>query len=130
MSNTTIRIEALSSAIQSELNLYAKDVQDKVDAATEETMKKVVSQSKQNAPVGSRGKFKRSITYKLLRSKATGKTYVWYVKGKNARLAHLLVHGHALENGGHTRANSFLQDAIDDAYPDYENALRRLLNND
>ena len=127
MSKQTIRIEALASTIASELNLYSKEVQTKVDRATEETMVKVVRLSKQNAPVGERGKFKRSITYKLLKSSVTGKTYVWYVKGKDARLAHLLVHGHALENGGHTRANSFLQDAIDKAFPEYEAALRRLL---
>ena len=39
------------------------------------------------------------------------------------RLTHLLVHGHATRNGGRTKANPFLKNALDAVLPEYERAV-------
>ena len=51
------------------------------------------------------------------------KRYIWYVKAPDHRLTHLLVHGHATRNGGRTKANPFLKNALDDVLPEYERAV-------
>lgn len=137
MSNRRIHVGELGSALEQELELYAQDVQDGIVQVTENSMKKLVKTTKATAPTGRRhGQFKKNITadYQELRRAKTlrGRTIraTWYVKAPDHRLTHLIVHGHATRDGGRTRANPFLQNALDSVLPEYEKGIEEVLKND
>lgn len=114
----------LAAAIEQELTIYHSDVVDAIDAAGQESIKKLVKLTRATAPVGARGSFKRNITSKRLSKTDRGSSYVWYVKPPDHRLTHLLVHGHATRDGGRTRADPFLKNALDTVLPEYEKAIK------
>ena len=123
----TIKPSDLGAAIAEELTVYHEDVTESVNAASEQAVKKLVKLTKASAPVGARGDFKKSIASKLLKKSNRGNTFVWYVKAPNHRLTHLLVHGHATVNGGRTKGDPFLKNALDDVLPEYEKEVKEAL---
>lgn len=122
-----LKVTELASAIEQELTLYREDIVEKVDAAGAEAVKKLVKLTKSTAPTGARGNYERNIAGKILRRDSNGSTYVWYVKPPDHRLTHLLVHGHATKNGGRTKANPFLQNAVDRVLPEYQKAVEEAI---
>ena len=125
----TVSIEVLGAAIEQELTIYHQDVVDGIDRVTQKTMKDLVKRTRATAPVGYRGKFKRDITYQVKKRSAHGSLYVWGAKAPSHRLTHLVVKGHATRDGGRTRGNSFLQDALDKLLPEYERNVEEVLRN-
>lgn len=125
----SIKVTDLGAAITQELTLYHQDVTEQVDRISDESVKKLAKLTRSTAPVGERGEFRKSIASKRLAKSLNGSTYVWYVRAPNYRLTHLLVHGHATKDGGRTRANPFLQNALDQVLPEYEAAIERTLKN-
>lgn len=121
-----IKPEALAAAIQQELTTYSKDVKERVDDAGRQSMKKLVKLTKASAPVGDRGKFRKSITSQEF-SGPRGTTFVWGAKAPHHRLTHLVVHGHAKVNGGRTKGNPFLENALATVLPEYEKAVREAI---
>ncbi len=117
----------LGTAIGQELNIYHAEIVEKLDAAGDAAIKKLVKLTKSTAPKGARGKFRRSISSKLLKRDSRGSSYVWYVKPPDHRLTHLLVHGHATKDGGRTKADPFLQNALDVVLPEYEEAVKEAI---
>lgn len=113
----------LGAAIEQQLNIYHTDIIEKIDEASNAAVKKLVKLTKASAPVGERGSYKRNIAGKLLKRDKNGSTYVWYVKPPDHRLTHLLVRSHATKDGGRTKANPFLKDAVDTVLPEYEKAV-------
>lgn len=131
MAKKTTKASDLGAVITQELTLYAKEVQERVDAAGNAAMKKLVKRTQVTAPMGERmgGNFATSIASKKIKE-VGGTTYVWYVKEPNHRLTHLLVHGHATKDGGRTKPNPFLQNALDEILPEYEAAVEEAIKND
>ena len=126
MSNT-IKPEQLTEAIQEELTIYSKDITEKINEAGRSAINRLVELTKASAPVGARGKYSSSIT-STEEAKGNGsKAFIWHVKGKEGRLTHLLVHGHATKNGGRTKANPFLHDAVNTVLPEYEKAVEEAI---
>lgn len=121
-----IKPEALAAAIEKELTTYSKDVKERVDDAGRQSMKKLVKLTKASAPVGDRGKFRRSITSQEFPG-PRGTTFVWGAKAPHHRLTHLVVHGHAKLNGGRTKGNPFLENAMATVLPEYEKAVREAI---
>lgn len=121
-----IKPEALAAAIEKELTTYHKEVLDRVDEAGRQSMEKLVKMTKASAPVGNRGKFRRSITSQEFPG-PRGATFVWGAKAPHHRLTHLLVHGHAKVNGGRTKGNPFLENALATVLPEYEKAVREAI---
>jgi hypothetical protein len=117
-----IRPADLGDAIADALTLYSQEVTEEINRASEEAVKTLAKKTKATAPVAS-GSYKKNISSKLLKKGERGDTYVWYVKAPDHRLTHLLVHGHATRNGGRTKKNPFLQNALDEVLPDYEKAI-------
>lgn len=121
-----VKASDLSSALSDVLSVYASDLISGVNEAGALSIKKLLKLTKANAPVMT-GKFRDSIAIKTVRAKSsTGyetARYIWYVKPPNYRLTHLLVHGHATRNGGRTKANPFLKNALDAVLPEYERAV-------
>lgn len=125
----TIKPEDLGAAIEEELTLYHDSVLQKINNLSKQAAAKLVQVTKATAPVGKRGSFKDHIASKLYRKGARGNTYVWYVRAPDYRLTHLLVHGHATRNGGRTRADPFLNNAVDQVLPEYERNVEEALKN-
>lgn len=126
---SSIKVTGLGDAITQELTLYHEELTAQVDKISEASIGQLVNMTRSTAPVGARGSFRKSITSKCLVKRKTGNTYVWYVKAPDHRLTHLLVHGHATKDGGRTKADPFLQNALDQVLPEYEAAVERTLHN-
>ena len=131
MVKSRVTITGLSKALEETLNTYNMVTIEAVDACSYRAAERLREITKATAPVGVRRKFKRSIAVKEIyksRGKYAGRTYVWYVKPPDHRLTHLLVHGHATKDGGRTKADPFLKNAIDRVTPEYleevEDALK------
>jgi hypothetical protein len=58
------------------------------------------------------------------------KRFIWHVKAPDYRLTHLLVKGHATKDGGRTKANPFLQNALDQVLPEYEKEVEEAVKSD
>lgn len=131
----------LGSALEQNLTIYGEEIDEALRHVTEDSMKKLVKKTKATAPKGKRkGQFKKNITadYQTLRRKGSrskgqfrGRTIraTWYVKAPDYRLTHLLVHGHETKNGGRTKADPFLQNALDEVLPEYERNVEEVLKN-
>ena len=122
-----IKPEKLADAIAEELTLYHSDVNEEIDKASAKAVKDLVALTKATAPVGERGSFKRNIASKQLTKSKNGSKYVWYVKPPDHRLTHLLVHGHATKDGGRTKADPFLENAVGTVLPAYEEAVKEII---
>lgn len=119
----------LAAAVQQELTLYHQDVIEKVNDLSATAVKDLVKKTKATAPVGARGSFRKSIASRVSKKNRNGDTYAWYVKAPDHRLTHLLVHGHATRDGGRTKGDPFLQNALDAVLPDYEKAVEEAVKN-
>lgn len=125
-----ININQLGDAIAEELTLYHDNVISGIKAEAKKHMKQLVSETKSTAPVGNRSKhYKDSITSKKLEETDRSLTMVWYVKGSDYRLSHLLEKGHALRNGGRTAGTHFIQNATDPILESYLNAIEEVIKN-
>lgn len=127
----TIKPSGLSDAIERELKMYSEDVTKSVNEAGAKSIKRLKKLTKATAPVAS-GDYKRHIATREDPMPGTGgmKKYTWYVKAPDYRLTHLLAYGHATRNGGRTRANPFLHNAVNTVLPEYEKAVEEACKGD
>ena len=127
-----IHVGELGSALEQELTIYAGEVDDALREVTTRNMQDLVKKTKATAPKGRRkGRFKRSITADYTGTKGKGRkvSATWYVKAPDCRLTHLIVRGHELPQGGRSRGNPFLQNALDEVLPNYEREVEEVLRN-
>lgn len=127
-----IHVGELGSALEQELGIYTAEVEDALREVTARNMQDLVKKTKATAPKGRRkGRFKKSITADYTGTKGKGRkvSATWYVRAPEHRLTHLLVHGHELPQGGRSKANPFLQDALDQVLPNYEREVEEVLSN-
>lgn len=122
----SVKPENLAAALQQELSLYSDEVVDRVNQAGRESAKKLEKLTKATAPVAS-GSFKRNIATKEVDAGHGMKKFIWYVRPPDHRVTHLLVKGHATRNGGRTKADPFLRNALDQVLPEYEKAVEESL---
>lgn len=109
------------------LTIYAEEVNEAVDRAGAEAMKKLVKLTRDTAPVRTGGYY-QAITSKTIR-RPSGNVYIWGAGGRHGRLTHLLVKGHPTGNGGRTKGDPFLQNALDEVLPEYEAKVLEALKN-
>ena len=131
MGRVTITSDKLADAIEQELTIYHEDVNEKLREVTRRNMADLVRKTRATAPEGKRGEFRKAIAGDF-RGLARGSRKVsatWYVKKPHHRLTHLIVKGHATKNGDRTKANPFLQNALDEVLPNYENEIKEALQN-
>lgn len=130
MGNKIVQIDELNSAIEGVLKEYNKDVVDGIKKTTKQAMNDLVKNSKATAPVGNRSKhYRDSITSKTLREDDQSLVKVWYVRGSEYRLTHLLNNGHALKNGGRYPGTNFLGKVVDVIIPWYTQKIKEVLRN-
>ena len=121
--------DKLGEAIAQELTIYHKNITDGVNNVGRESMQKMAKLSKANAPTGKRGKFKKAIAMKEEDAGRGGKKFIWYVRPPEYRLAHLPAKGHATKDGGRTKADPFLKNAVDAVLPEYEQKVEEVVQN-
>ncbi len=129
--------EPLGTQMERVLTIYSEEINEKLRGITTESMKQLVKETKATAPIGRRkGRYKKQIAadYSGTRQSARGirgqkVSATWYVKAPDYRLTHLLVKGHATNDGGRTNANPFLQNAVDHIIPEYERKVEEVLSN-
>ena len=121
--SSRIKVADLHVAIEETLTAYHKGINDGITYASEKAVKRLAQLTKETAPVGERGDFKRSITSGVVKKTRWATTYAWYVKAPHYRLTHLLVKGHATKDGERTKADPFLENALAKVLPEYEEAV-------
>lgn len=119
----SIKPDGLAQAIEQQLTIYAKDVTEKVDKAGEAAMKELVQRTKATAPKLT-GDYRRHISSKKEEG-PRGTRYIWYVKSPEHRLTHLITKTHAHRS----TADPFLQNAVDEVIPAYEQAVEEVIQN-
>ncbi len=130
-----IPIDDLVSAISETLTDYQRNVIDTVvSEETKKAMKKLVEKTKATAPVGNRTKhYRDNISSKVLNKSNLGYglnySELWYVKGSDYRLSHLLNNGHALRDGGRFEGTGFITKAADEIETAYLENLRAAIEN-
>lgn len=130
MGDKLVNIDQLNEAIINSLEDYNREVIDGVKKVTKQAMNQLVKDSKATAPVGKRSKhYRDNITSKTLEESDFGLSKLWYVKGSDYRLTHLLNNGHALRDGGRYPGTNFLGNAVDKVVPDYMKEIEEVLKN-
>lgn len=127
-----VALEELGDAIAQELTLYGKDVQDGINKAGRKAIKEVERKTKDTAPFNARAyhqHYADLIATKTEKSRTGDETHIWYAKPPGHRLTHLLVDGHETRDGGRTRGDPFLQNALDAVLPDYEKEVEEAVKN-
>ena len=129
LANDKITIDDLADAINERMTVYQSDTARKVLKVTKNTMKRFVKITKQTAPRRT-GKFAKAIRSTVEDNGITSSKGVWYVGGKEYRLTHLLVNGHQLRQGGRTKGNPFLDNALEEIEKEYIKGIEEAVKND
>lgn len=126
----TIKPEDLAAALEKELTIYAESIQAGVDECGKQAMRKLVKRTRETAPKRS-GFYAKLITSKKVKGVKNhqGARFIWHVKAPSYRLTHLLVKGHATRDGGRTKADPFLKNALAEVLPEYEKEIEEVLKN-
>lgn len=123
-----IKVADLNVEITEILSSYHKGINDGVTFASEKAVKDLAKLTKATAPVGARGSFKKNITHGVVKKTRWATTYAWYVRAPDYRLTHLLVKGHATKDGGRTKPDPFLENALAKVLPAYETAVESVFD--
>lgn len=130
MANNLIQIDELNNAIKNALDDYNDSIVTGLKKTTKKAMKDLVDTTKSTAPVGNRSKhYKDNISSKTDSETQYGITKIWYVKGSDYRLSHLLNNGHALRDGGRYPGTNFIGKAVDRILPEYLEKIEEVCRN-
>lgn len=125
-----INLDELNAAIMESLENYNQAVVEGLKKTTTRAMKDLVDTTKATAPVGNRSKhYRDSITSRTERETQYGMSKLWYVKGSDYRLSHLLNNGHALRDGDRYPGTNFIGKAVDALIPKYISQIEEVLKN-
>ena len=120
----------LTAELNGLLNVYKANIDDSIGDLVEEAAQELVAETKRTAPYAHHGEnakrrrhFRNSITYIRQDTGRSTPRCIWYVKGADSRLTHLLVHGHLSKDGSRVKGSSFLHDACEKVYPKLEKAI-------
>lgn len=126
----TIKPDELSAVVEEYLKTYDENVIAELKSEAKKHISKLVKDTKATAPVGHRTKhYRDSITYKKYSESARAISYVWYVRGSDYRLSHLLEKGHALRNGGRAKAFHFIEKAKTPILESFVKRIEEVLKN-
>ena len=112
-SPVAIKIDDLAKAVGAELEAYADEIAQTVKSSVEEVAQETVRDVKRRSPVD-RGDYRKSWTRTTVRETLHSIVISVYNR-KHYRLTHLLENGHALVNGGRTKAQPHIAPAERDA---------------
>lgn len=126
--NEFITADKLSETINKALTEYNENVVEGLKKQTKRAMKDLVTNTKADAPVGKRQKHYRDhITSGTLSDTKFGIEKVWYVRGSDYRLSHLLNNGHAKKNGGRVEGTNFIGKNVERIVDWYTPAIEEVI---
>lgn len=121
-----IALEELGDAIAQELTIYHKDTQDKINKAGRKAIKDLECRTKDTAPFDAtvyHRHYVDLIATKTETSRIGDERHIWYVEPPGHRLTHLLVDGHETRDGGRTKGDPFLANALAVVLPEYQQSV-------
>ena len=125
-----IKPEDFGHAVRGILDVYSRDVVKGINEKAKESMKDLIKKTKATAPVGKRAKhYKSNIASKMGKKSKFGNTYVWYVKGSDYRLSHLLNNGHQLRGGGRYPGTNFITNAYEQVEDEFVRGVEEVVRN-
>lgn len=127
MADKKTNIDGLADALAGIMNDYVEQVNTSVYRVGRKAIRQLVDKTTDTAPIGRRAAFRDSITSKSEQDRLGRSSHIWYVKAPHYRLTHLLVHGHATRDGGRTRANPFLANALEEVKKQYEEDIKEAI---
>lgn len=127
-----VPVDGLSDAVKTTLENYNRLVIDGTKEAAKKYMDDLVKKTKETAPAR-RPRYKNHITSRKEWESAVGIEYIWYVKGSEYRLSHLLENGHATRRKRHGKARTagthFIRDATEPIIDEYISEIEELCAN-
>lgn len=122
----SIKPQDLGKALSEMLTTYHAEKLEKVNAAGERAIKKLLKRTKATAPENT-GAYAKSLTYTAEKKPGGDVAYTWGASGPQGRLTHLLVDGHATVDGGRVPGDPFLESALDTVIPEYESDVEEAM---
>lgn len=117
--STKISAENLETVIGDYLTEYSQSVKEKINQAADDLSKEAIEELKSTSPKKS-GKYARAWAGK----KEGNKIIIYNAKGQ---LTHLLEHGHALWQGGRTRAFPHIKPVEQKTIKKYEEGVKKAI---
>lgn len=127
MADKRVDIDGLADAITMTLDEYFEKVDKDVYRVGHKAIIKLKDKTIDTAPIGHRARFRDHIAARSTRKRLDRSEHLWYVKAPEYRLTHLLVHGHAKRNGGRTKPNPFLANALKEVLKEYEEGVEEAI---
>lgn len=129
MPNGVISPGELASAISEQLSAFCEEKVEALNEAGKRAIRKLVNLTKKNAPIRE-GNFIKAITYTEKQNFTGDKEFTWGAKSPESRKTHLLVNGHDTVNGGRVPGDPFLENALAQVLPEYEQDVEEVLSDD
>lgn len=120
-------IDNFTRAIETNLQIYNKEVNEGVKKATREAMHQMVQDTKKQTYKNNGTTFSKNIASRKEKETAREFKMLWYVKSPYHGLTHLLEDGHAMPQGGRSVAYNFVKKARDKAEEAFEKKLEDVL---
>lgn len=122
-----INVDELADTIMQGLEEYRDLATDELKKISGKVARNVRKDIMENAPVGKTGAYRKS--WSVRKDKETSQSVLYIVHSKNRyQLAHLLEKGHALWQGGRTKAQPHILPAEEKGVRDFESEIRRALS--
>jgi hypothetical protein len=125
MSN--VNVNKLSAEIADSLKKFTNEVIEEADKTGERIGKDAVRKLKGSSPKGRRGKYAKKWRLKTIKQFGSPDTQIIHVGKPEYRLAHLLEHGHALRQGGRTKAQPHIAPVEDEVIEEYTKVIKEAI---
>ena len=121
----TSKVQDITKAVMEQLEEFSDEAAEKTKEAVDEIAKEAKAEIDRhitfNEPTGA---YRKALAIKTVSEDRRSKKKVWYAKGKQARLPHLLEKGH-VKRGGKGRVKAYPHIKYGDAYVE-ENLPKRI----
>lgn len=112
----SVSVDNLAAAIMAELEEFADEAAEKMKEAVDEVAKEAKLEIDRHISFNDvSGDYRKSLAIKTVSETRKSKKKVWYAKGKQYRLTHLLEKGH-LKRGGKGRVKAYPHIKYGDEY--------------
>ena len=105
MADIIVNPDNLDKAVNDVLSDYYHGTNEEIKKAAQRAIRQCRDEIKAHITFNQHtGDYVKAMSTKKTAESATGEEWTWYVKPPHYRLTHLLEKGHALKNGGRSRA--------------------------